>query len=762
MEWYVEMINRFRWLILVSILFITVFLSTKITQLGFEGNYRIWFSPNSKALMEYDIFRATFGSDDAITIAFKSPKNGIFNEKAIKSIQRISSKLSKLSNIGRVDSILNFQYIHSNPIDRDDIIVEDFILSNALLTSDYLEEKKHIALNDPLIRGLYISNDGKTTMIIAKLSSNISKNEEVNIELIGRVKEILRDESARTSFNYHISGSPALNAAMADIADKEAMLFLPIAFILIVALLYYLYGSILGIIIPLSIVICACTVTLASQYYLGQKLNNFTINIPIFISAIGMADAIHLYIAWISNRQNTRDKKIALELSIKKNILPMSLTTLTTTIGFLTLASSQIVPVSTLGIAIGIGSISALIFTLLLAPALILIIPENYLPVANIPTPNWFRNFNYSEFIIFHNKKIVIYFIATSFFLSLGLLWTKIDSNVLKYFSQDVDVRRSSDFTSREITGPMIYEIIVDSGKNDGIKDPAFLSLVNQFIFELKGYYPEIRHASSINDIIKRFDNVINRPKVPSEEIKSDQNVNAQYLLMYSLSLPQGMEINDKTDISNRHMRITVNVDVVDSSRTLNCIAWCEQWWQKHQMEAKVVGQVAMFAHMESSLTSTLLYSIGSSIVLIGITMLLIIKNLKLLLIFLIPNLSPILMTLGFMGYADIPIDIGIAISGAIILGLAVDDTIYLFINYLQAKKLGHSTPKTLEYILHHSGSAMITTTLILSTAFIIFIFSDFIPNVHFALMTIGGLCLALLSDLLLAPALISLWHKED
>jgi uncharacterized protein len=738
-----------------------IILVTQIMHLQFEGSYRVWFEKESNTLKQYDDFRATFGSDDSIIIAFKDEK-GIFNEKALTSIQTISQKMARLPNIGRVDSILNYQYIHTDSTNPEDIIVENFI-PNTHLSNDELVQKKEIAIHDPLTRDLTISKDGKTAMIAAKLLPSAGKNEEINIALIKQTNEILKQESEKTGYKFYVSGAPAINAAMAKIADDDANFYIPIALGLIVLLLWLFYQSFLGIAIPMTIVISASIVTLSIQYFLGLKLNNFTINIPIFITAIGIADAVHFYIAWINYRYQGMDNQQAIRITIEKNLLPMTLTTVTTAIAFATLIGSNIVPVSTLGIAIATGTTSALIFTLVIVPALLFAMPNVKLPKnISIKAPKWFPNFNYAHFVIQYDKTIILVFALAAAIFLYGLLNTKIDSNVIKYFTQNVDVRQASDFTMHNITGSVNYEIIVDSGKSDGIKDPKFLTLVNEYNHALQEHFPEVRHTSSLFDIIQRFQQVMNPEKTTNIPSDSTQDANAQYLLMYSLSLPQGMEINDKVDISSRKLRITAQVDVVDSSRTLQTIAWSRQWWKTHGMESTIVGQVAMFAQMEDSLTSTLIYSIISSIILIAIIMMMIIRNIKLLILFLIPNLFPILFILGLMGWLNIPIDVGIAISAAIIIGLAVDDTIYLFTHYFQAQKFGYTTEKTFNYILEHSGSAMVFTTLILSAAFIVFMFSDFVPNVHFSIMTVVTLIIALLCDLLLAPALISLMKKNE
>ncbi|MCO4845345.1 MAG: MMPL family transporter [Sulfurovum sp.] len=761
MDHYVEFLNRFKWIIIAVTCIIMIGLFTQSKNFAFEGSYRIWFGKDSTILKEYDRFRATYGSDDMVIVAFHDDA-GIFTLKALSSIARVSSELSSLPNISRVDSIINYQYIFADPDNQDDIIVEDFISSLSDLTIQELQQKEKIATNDPLVSGLMVSKDGKTAMIAAKRSTISNEKEAMNIALINATKKILDKEHLQSGYDFYISGGPAINAALVKIASNDAAVYLPMAFGIMILILWLFFRNILGVVIPLMIVIGASLITLSIHHFLGLKLNNFTVNIPIFIAAIGIADAVHFYIAWIHYRYKSLSNHEAIAMAIRHNIIPMTLTTLTTAIGFVILTNSEIVPISSLGLAIAIGSVSALALTMFLVPIILLILPTNYLPRNIIFCQLDRKNiFDYSSFIIHNYRYIIALCTVTILLSSIGFLWVKMDSNSLKYFSSSVDVRQAADFTMKNITGPQSYEIIIDSHYDDGIKDPKFLMEVERFSHELKNQYPEIRHTSSLLDIMKRFHDVINPSHSEDELIGGTKEINAQYLLLYSLSLPQGMEINDKMDLKQRQLRMTAQSDIVDSSQTLEMIAWVERWWENTPYEAHVGGQTAMFTQMETLLTNTLVYSLGGSMLMIAFIMILIIRNLKLLIIFLVPNVFPVLFMLGMMGWLSVPIDLGIALASAIVLGLAVDNTIYFFTHYFESQKQGLSMEESFDAILEHSGSAMLYTTFILSGAFFTFLFSDFIPNVHFAFMTFSTLIMALISDVFLTPALLTLANSR-
>jgi predicted RND superfamily exporter protein len=185
---------------------------------------------------------------------------------------------------------------------------------------------------------------------------------------------------------------------------------------------------------------------------------------------------------------------------------------------------------------------------------------------------------------------------------------------------------------------------------------------------------------------------------------------------------------------------------------------WVENWWEKNtEFSARVDGQTAMFAHMQHDVTDTLIKSITIAIVAVSLMMLLIFRNVKLLPLFVLPNILPIALVVGIMGWVGIDIDIGVAISGAIIIGVAVDDSIHFLVKYFEARDKGANIQDSLTYVMQYAGNAIIFTTIILSIAFSVFVFSDFLPNYMFGIVTASALIIAVVADFLMLPAILSM-----
>jgi len=757
MRKYIDFLYKFRWAIVLVIPILVMILASNLKHLEIDGSYRIWFEEDSKILKEYDAFREEFSNDDGITVVFRD-ENGMFNKKALSSIQRITEALAEMPHIDRVDSITNYQHVHADADKPDDVLVDDFIMEDlSKATPAYLNNRKDVATHDSIITDSFISKDGTTTMIFARLEADANENGDISSEMMGYLKPLIDAESNKTGYKYWLNGGPPMTQAFIDIAGHDAMMFTPLVFLSSMILLFLLFRRVSGAFVPLAVVLFTFLSVLAVQTLLGYKLNNFTANIPVFIVAIGIADAVHIYSVWLMGKKEGKENVEAVYNSVEKNFLPILLTSLTTTVGFSTLAISKVVPVATLGIATASGAVLAFIISVVWMPAMLLLLRK---PIqAKNETGNEVKTFGYGSFIVRNDKKIIFLGTLVVAIIGLGLLFVKVDSNTIRYFDKNVEIRKSAEFTMEHLTGSMSYILLVDSGKKDGIKEPEFLHTIEKFYLDYQKAFPkDIRNMSSLVEIIKRYNEILNHKNV----IPEDRNLVAQYLLLYSMGLPQGKEITDQMDFDQRKLRINVLTNIVDTSKDIEMITYAKKWWAKTPYKLTLTGQTAMYAYMQKDVTDTLIYSLSLTILIVSLMMLLIFKRLKILWILLLPNLLPVVLVIGIMGWLGLTIDMGVAIAGAIIIGVAVDDTIHFLVKYFDARRRGLNMVDTFDEVLHYAGRAIFFTTIVLSLSFSMFVFSAFTPNQNFGVVTASALIIALIVDLIYLPALLSIMDDNE
>ena len=757
MKQYIDFLQKFKWLIAIAVPLVVFLLALNLKHLEIDGSYRIWFEKDSKSLTDYDNFRSDFSNDIGVSIIFRD-EDGIFNKKALGSIHRITEAFWDMNHVDRVDSITNYQYIHSDPERPDDVLVDDFIEDLDEATPEFLAERAKIATSDPIVVNSMISEDGTTTMIFARLDIDDQAEQDHIVEIMKDVRAIIDPEANKTGYKYWLNGGPVSTEAFIKIAGDDAVTFTPLVLIIALSLLYFLFRRVSGAIIPMFVVLFTFLSVLAIQVILGYKLNNFTANIPVFIVAIGVADAVHMYSVWLTKRQESMSNYDAVYVSVSKNFLPILLTSLTTMVGFATLTLSTVVPIATLGIAAASGAGLAFIVSIVWMPAVLLLLKKEIKTVDKKEERN-LGNLGYGAFIVRNDKRIILFISVIIAIIGWGLTYIKVDSNAIRYFDKEVEIRQSTEFNMEHLTGPLTYVLVVDSGEKNGVKEPKFLNTIQRFYDEYQAAYPkDIRHISSLLDTIKRYNKIVNQ----KDEVPDNRNLIAQYLLLYTSSLAQGMEMTDKVDFYEQKLRVSVSTNIVDTSKDLEMIHFAQDWWAKTPYSITVTGQAVMYAFMQKDITDTLIYSLSLTILIVSLMMLFIFRRLKILWILLLPNILPVALVLGVMGWLGLTVDMGVAISGAIIIGVAVDDTIHFLVKYFEARKRGLSMAETFDEVLRYAGKAILFTTIVLSGAFSIFAFSTFAPNQNFGIVTATALVIALLTDLFLLPALLSVFDSKE
>jgi predicted RND superfamily exporter protein len=753
-------IIKFRWLIV----FATIFFSIASLYLAkdsfeFEGNVQIWFEKDSKVISDYKWFQQTFGNDERVIIAFKD-ENGIFNEKALSSISRITDFLWETKNIVRADSITNYQYVHVDPEDEDNILIDDFICDPNEMSEQEFAAKKAIATHDVQTKNLLISEDGKTAMIFGRMKKLPADDYDSMFTILDEVRGKLKSEKEITGYDFKIHGNPVIADAYIRSAKADSIFFTPLIYFTAAALLWAMFRRFTGALLPVLVVLFTAILVVSVQAVLGYKFNNFTANIPIFVAAIGIADSVHVYWTWLLARRHGRNNHDAIVMTLSKNFLPAFLTSATTFAGFLSLGISDVLPLKTLGVATASAAILAFLFSGLFMPALLAILNPNIKQNQSFEFDADEEHMPafamiYSCFIVTYHKKILLASLAFILFFLAGFAFVKIDTSPIKMFKEHTEIRQNTNFIQENITGPVNFEIVMDSMTNDGIKDPAFMHKVDQFYTEYFEQFSSLRHIASLMDVVKIHHKVLNGDKEEFYFIPDNRDLIAQYLLLYSLSMPQGMELTDQMDIKQRYLRITVQLDMIGSHESMKQITWINEWWDKTEYEVDVHGQLAMYTYMQDNVSSTLIESIILALVLVTSVLFIAFRSTKAMLISLPPNVFPIIIAVGIMGWIGIDVNLSMAISGVIILGVAVDSTIHFLVKYQHARKgQGKSIQESLEYMVTFSGAAIGFTTAILSISFGVFAFSDFVPNVHFGIVTSSALVVALLTNVFMLPAL--------
>jgi predicted RND superfamily exporter protein len=753
---------KYRWpIVLLTPLLIILLFAANMKKGGFETDWKIWFVEDSYVMQNFEQFKKTFGSDDRLLIALRH-KDGIFQKEILKNIQAITKELWQTKSIARVDSITNYQYSFVSSEDPDEIILEDFIDDIASLSSSELQRKKEIATTDIQTKNLLISEDGKTAVIVARMVYSESMAQKDYITLYHAANAIVEKHRVE-GVEYHVVGIPAFMKAFTDAIKSNISTFLPILLGVMTTLLLIIFRNIWGLVLPMSVVILTTLCVAGLSFGLGYKLNTITSMFPIFIIAVGIATSIHFFWIWIHRRQDGYNNTEGILFSMNKNLAPALITSLTTFAGFLSLGISEIVPLQAFGIIVASGAIISFLLSITFLPALLSVINPN-IKKQKHKSENakiWIKK--YTNFVVRYDRQIIVLMILFIVISATGFKNVSVDTDFMKQFSPQTQIRKSADFVQKHIGGTISIEIIVDSKEKTGIYRPDFMKSADIFKEEFKARFEQVRHVGSLANVIKRYNRLFHADDELYYKIPDSKELISQYMLLYSISLPKGMGINDMMDVDSRYLRITTMIDVSSELEKLEMYDWAREWWSENSSySATVEGLTMISAHMRMELTNTMIKSISLALIFVTLIFWLAFKSRFYMAISTIPNIGPLLITIGITGWLSINLDLGMAIVFVVIIGVAVDDAVHFISKYNTALQNGKNVRESIEESLLISGGAIVTTTAVLVLGFGTFIFSNFTFYSNFGLMSALALFFAMVLDLLLLPAILSYLDKRS
>ncbi|GMT49237.1 MAG: hypothetical protein IEMM0008_0776 [bacterium] len=640
-------------------------------------------------------------------------------------------------------------------------------------TKEELKEKEKIALSEKQVKNVYISEDGKVAVLL--LTPQLPDfAQDKNLDLYHRIHTILDAEKKQSGYEFYVGGIPEMSVAYEKYMYEDMKLLMPLIVIFILLTMLLLFRSLAGLFAPMLVIIFATIGTLGLSWLVGFDLDSMSTMAPQVLMAIGIADSIHILTLFFRELQQGKSQKEAMIHSLKLNFLPCFLTSITTSIGFISLLSSISPPIRVFGMMIAVGSLLAFIITVTFLPALLSVL--KYSPTRKYhgeQSKNWSTWLG--QFVARHRNPIIVSSILFTLTLSYFIFGITPDNNPAAQFKASTSLRKSMDFIDHHIKGSYNIEIMMDTQKAKGIHDIRFLQKVDALqnyietrITKDENLPFEIGSTSSIVNIIKTLHQKMNGDnpdyyKIPDDPQKNTSKQIAEYLFMFTSSAPQGRGLNNQITADHRMMRLTVRHPITSSENTKKLIerikSYCKQ--KLPDTIVHVTGQIAIFAYMEVKMTLNMLKGLAIAFIVITFVLMITFRSIKIGLLSLIPNIIPLLAMFGLIGLTEIPLDGGLTMVALVTLGIVVDDTVHFITKYLRSRHQGKTVLESIYQVYYDVGAAIVFTTMILSVGFAILIFSNFGMNTNFGIFTSITLIVALIMDLLLLPAILLLLNMK-
>tara|TARA_Y100001960_G_C14780117_1_gene886026 strand:- start:1591 stop:3966 length:2376 start_codon:yes stop_codon:yes gene_type:complete len=746
--------TRLSWWVLLATMLLVVAATLGGKNLYFRGDYNIFFDGQNAQLKAYDEIQTTFAKSDNLSIVI-APKSGdVFEAETLTLVQQLTQDAWQIPYSSRVDSLANYQ--HTEALE-DDLIVEDLLLDEYALTESRIAKIKQIALSEPVVKHSMISEKGDVTVVNVTVQLPQKDETAEVMQVVDSANALIaKYQALYPDMEFHKAGIVAMNHAFMVAAQEDSSTLVPTMLLVILVFLMVMLRSFLSVLATLLVIISSVTATMGLSGWAGMFLSTATVNIPTLVMTLAVADCVHVIATMRQNMKKGHSKQFAIDQSVAINFMPILITSVTTAIGFLMMNMSDSPVLRDFGNLAALGVMIACFLSVTLLPAMLKLLPIKVKPVEQ-------SSHSSSDFMdklgdwVVTNRKALLPISAVVIAISAALLpLNKVNDESVKYFDSRSEFRRAADFMEARISGMTNISIAVKTNESQGIADPKFLQAIGDFSQWLREQ-PEADHVATLSDVYKRLNKNMHADDQSYYKLPLDRELAAQYLLLYEMSLPYGLDLNNQINVDKSSIKMVVTVDNLGSVELVDLENRIYAWFAQYAPQYEVVASSPslMFAHIGETNMASMLSTLPITLILISALMIFALRSTRLGLISVVPNMAPAIIGFGLWALISGEINLGLSVVVTLTLGIVVDDSVHFLSKYQRARLQGQSAEEAVRYAFHTVGRALWITTVVLVAGFSVLAMSSFRLNADMGQLSALVIFIALVVDFVFLPALL-------
>ncbi len=775
---------RYRWVTLLLSVLVTALFVSALPRLSIDNSVESNFLPSDLEFVRYNDFRNQFDRDDGIILAL-TPRQ-VFSLEFLEKLRVFHRELE--SEVPYVEEIISLINARSTRGEGDRLIVGE-LMEEWPEDQAALEALKKRVLENPLYANTLISSDATLTVVSIKpfTYSTLETTEALegfdetdepsgavfrepefltqaeSTELLAAVRAVVAKYET-PDFPIYVGGGLVIDQAINGAMERDMKLFMLCALAAMCILLAVLFRRVTGVLAPLLVVELSLLATMGIMVMLGIPGSISIEVLPVFLSTVGICDAIHILTIIYQRLATGSSKEDAIAFALGHSALPVVMTSLTTAAGMMSFTTAELAPVAHLGIMAPIGIMLALVYTVALLPALLAILPLKGAPgLGGDVAGGAYSRFlaRVADFAANHPWSILAVTLLVMLGSAVGISHVRFAHNGLVWFPEDDPVRVAAEVIDRGLKGATALEVLIDTGRENGLHDPESLTRIEAAMRHAESFktsHVSVGKAQSIVDIVKETHQALNENRPEYRVIPQDGQLVAQELLLFENSGSD--DIEPLVDTSFRTARMTLRVSTVDAMHYREFLRRLEAGLAAilgDDIEFHMTGLLTLLFGVIERLLVSMTRSYVFALLVITPLMVLLLGSIGLGLISMIPNLIPLIFTLGMIGWLDVPLDGTTILIGAVVIGLAVDDTIHFMHKFQRYYAATGDARAAIHETLATTGAAMLFTTLVLCGCFFIFTLAYLSNIARFGLLGGMAIIVAFLADVLVGPALMVL-----
>ena len=750
---YARWVLRNRALLILACLVIAVALSYGSTKLAFDSSYRAFFSDDNPELLAFESVENTYVKDDNVMLVI-APRDGkLFTRETLAAIEELTTAAWQVPYSNRVDSITNFQFTEA---EEDDLVVRDMVKDARSLSDGALAEAGTNILAEPALINRLVSARGHVSGINITVQMQIEERADAAGEITQFVAEMVAEfRQQHPEIDVYVTGMVMMDQAFFDNAMYDTTVLFPISLALMVGLIALLAGGFFGTLTTLAVILLSGAAAMGAGGHIGYPLTGMATSAPIIILTVGVANCVHLLVTFSHEMHQGHGKLEAMTESLRVNLQPVTLASLTTAIGFLSMNFSEVPPFAHLGTVVSIGVLVSYVLTVSFLPAVMTLLP---LKPSAVKEDDYEMMSRLADIVVRKRRGLLITMTLVIAATVANLPRNEINDIFLYYFDESIPFRADSDFMTANLTGIDFINYSADSGEPGGISDPAFQADVERFAEWLEAQ-PETTHVDRFTTVMKRLNKNMHGDDERYYRLPDERELAAQYLLLYEMSLPYGLDLNNQINVDKSQTKLTATTAVISSQEMIDFNERALKWAAVNApsfASTLSAGVSLMFAYIGQRNNYSMIIGTSVALVLISGILIIALRSLKIGALSLIPNLAPAAVAFGVWGILVGEVGLSLSIVAGMTFGIVVDDSVHFLSKYLRARREnGLDAEAAVRYAFRTVGRALVVTTVVLVVGFGVIATSNFEMNSNMGLMTGIIIVIALITVFLMLPPLL-------
>jgi len=764
---------------LVVMLLLVAGLASQLRNITIRTASDSFFHKNDPVLLAYNAYRDQFGLDERIIIGIRTAD--VFKDDFLKKLRALHGDLEE--NVPFVDDITSLINARNTRGEAKQLVVED-LLERWPQNQTELDAVKARARSNPVYKNVLLSEDGTFTTIIIQLDtySSVGAGDNVldgfddqtppaprkyltdkeNNKAVAAVRKAIARHKG-PAFKVFLAGSSVVTSTLKRAMRRDMLRFIRLVVATIALFLLIVFRRVSGVVLPLVAVVLSVVCTIGLMPLTGTPIKMPTQVLPSFLLAVGVGASVHLLAIFYQRFDAGDNREKALAHALGHSGLAIVMTSLTTAAALGSFSMAEIAPIADLGKFAAAGVMISLVFTIVLLPALLSLCPlrpKKHRADGGKPLMDRLLLAT-ADFSVKHARAIVACGLALIALCAASASQLRFSHNQLEWFPKSSPIRRSTETIDRALKGSISMMVVVDTGRENGLHDPSILSALDELCTDMEavegdGYF--IGKAWSLPTILKETNRALNENRPEYYAIPTNRTLIAQELLLFENSGSDDLE--DVVDSQFSKLRVAMKMPWVDAVKYEELIARVKGAFEEKLGDSARITVTGVTPLMGRAFSASIQSAAESYVIAFGaitVMMIVLIGSLQVGLVSMIPNILPILAAMAVMAPARMPLDMFTMLVGSIAIGLAVDDTIHFVHNFRRYHQQCGDPHEAVRRTLTTTGRAMLTTSIVLSIGFFVYMFAYMRNMFRFGLLVGLAIIIALLADFLLGPALMVL-----